>query len=258
MHIVFKFNCGFGNRLCNLMNLFYIHEIYPDALIYINWILNNHCNIPVDDIFDFTSYPFIRPAEEYYNHIFPSHRNIELWASTSVNERTRWDNIDEWSKHKCIISVSYNMYSFVTPEYCRNIFRRLIFRDSITARIADKIAQYGTEKKLIHFRNGDLVKIISENESTDKVNCLLAKVKQLPPEFTIFEYDQMTVDRNHNHMLESIADLLFLSQHSNFAGYCPYSHFSSWVFLLSAKFIDDKEKYPIFNCKKIDVILLDS
>jgi hypothetical protein len=150
------------------------------------------------------------------------------------------------------------MYSFVTPEYCRNIFRRLIFRDSITARIADKIAQYGTEKKLIHFRNGDLVKIISENESTDKVNCLLAKVKQLPPEFTIFEYDQMTVDRNHNHMLESIADLLFLSQHSNFAGYCPYSHFSSWVFLLSAKFIDDKEKYPIFNCKKIDVILLDS
>jgi hypothetical protein len=36
--IVFRFNSGFGNRLCNLMNMFYIHEKFPDSLIYIDWV----------------------------------------------------------------------------------------------------------------------------------------------------------------------------------------------------------------------------
>ena len=44
--ILFKFIHGFGNRLCNLMNMFYIHEKYPETLIFINWVINNHCGIP--------------------------------------------------------------------------------------------------------------------------------------------------------------------------------------------------------------------
>lgn len=255
-HIVFKFILGFGNRLCNLMNMFYIHEKYPTALIYINWIKNKHCDISIHDIFDLTDHKYILSADD----VFPKHNPSELWATTSLNERTRWDNIDEWKKHSYIVSVSYNLYSFVTTEYCINAFNGLKFKENINALVSNKIIKYGLDQKYIHFRNGDLIKCLSENESPEKVAKLIEKVKNIRIRsnefFSIFEYNQTCVDRNSTHMLDSISDLIFLSKHTSIVGYCPFSHFSSWVFLLSSNFIDNNELYPIFNYKVIDIILL--
>lgn len=255
-HILFKFILGFGNRLCNLMNMFYIHEKYPNALIYINWIKNKHCDISIDDIFDLTNYKYILSSEEYNNNIFCKYKSSELWATTSVNERTRWDNIDEWDKHNCIVSVSYNLYSFVTTEYCIKIFNNLIFKETINTLVANKIQKYGIDQKYIHFRNGDIINLLSKTESSEKVVNLLEKVKNLNNNFIIFEYNQLYIDRKYNDMLDSISDLIFLSKYTTIIGYCPYSHFSSWVFILSSNFIDNKELYPIFNYKIIDIILL--
>ena len=259
-HILFKFILGFGNRLCNLMNMFYIHEKYPDALIYINWVKNNHCNIPIDDVFDLTQHKYILSSDEYYKNIFPKYRSSELWATTSVNEKTRWDNIDEWEKHISIVSVSYNLYSFVTPEYCIKNFNSLIFKDIIANLVSNKIQKYGAGKKYIHFRNGDLLKLISNTESPEKISKLLEKVKNLNfglNDFEVVEYNQLQVDRKYNDMLDSISDLIFLSKHTHLVGYCPYSHFSSWLFLLSSSFINNSELYPIFNYKIVDLILLE-
>lgn len=257
-HIVFKFIQGFGNRLCNLINMFYIHEKFPDTLIYITWIRNNHCNIDINDIFDMTQYKWIRNSSEYYNNIFPTYRNEELWATTSVNSRSRWDNIDEWTKHTYIVSVSFHFFLFVTNEYCINVFNKLALRETINTLINNRVLQFGINKKYIHFRNGDLVKLLSQTESSEKVDFLIEKAKTLQKDYKIFEYKQDIVERNHNDLLEAVADLVFLSKHNIIIGYCPYSHFSSWIFLLSSSFIDNKESYPIFNYKVIDIVLLDS
>ena len=258
-HILFKFILGCGNRLCNLMNMFYIHEKYPNALIYINWVKNKHCDISIHDVFDLSQYKYIRTADEYHNNVFSKYRSSELWATTSVNERTRWDNIDEWKKHFCIVSVSYNLYSFVTNEYCIKKFNSLIFKENINTLVANKILKYGNGQKYIHFRNGDMINLLSKTESSEKVDILLEKVKNLNNnnKFVIFEYNQCIIDRKYNDMLESISDLIFLSKYTTIIGYCPYSHFSSWVFLLSSNFINNKELYPIFNYKVIDIILLE-
>lgn len=230
--------------------------MYPNALIYINWIKNKHCNISINDIFYLEECNFILSADEYYNNIFPKYKKLELWATTSVNERTKWDNIDEWEKHMCIVSVSFNLYSFVTNDYCIKIFNKLIFKENINLLVNNKLIKYGNHQKYIHFRNGDIINLLSKNESVEKVNHLIEKVNFLKKNFTIFEYDQFYVDRNYDHMLESISDLIFLSKYTTIIGYCPYSYFSSWVFLLSSNFIDNKEIYPIFNYKIIDIILL--
>jgi len=250
-HIVFKFLLGFGNRLCNLMNLFYIHDKYPNALIYINWIKNKHCDICINDVFDMSKYKYIMPYETYCR---TRNKASELWATTSVNDRTRWDNIDEWGKHSCIVSVSFNLYSFVTPEYCIKMFNSLVFKEPINTMVSHKITKHGFHQKYIHFRNGDLTKVLYECESPEKVTQLREKVSIFRN--CVFEYNQICVDRDTTHMLHSISDLIFLSKHSIIIGYCPYSHFSSWVFILSSSFINNVEKYPVFNYKVIDVVLL--
>jgi hypothetical protein len=257
-HFVFNFTHGLGNRLCNLMNMFYIHEKYPDALIYINWRKNNHCNISIHDIFDLSEYNYILSSDEYYdNNISSKYKTPELWANTSTNERTRWDNIDEWEKHNCIISVSFSIYSFVTPEYCIKTFNSLILKESINKLVATKQLKYGYGKRYIHFRNGDLINCLSVNHSSADTHILLEKMKNLKHKYEIVEYNKMEVDRQHNDVLDSVADLIFLSKCTKLVGYCPYSHFSSWIFLLSSSFINNMSTHPIFNYKFIDVILLD-
>ena len=255
-YIVFRFIQGFGNRLCNLMNMFYIHDKYPNALIYIDWIKNKHCNISIDEIFNFTEYDWILSSEEYYKNIFPKYKNIELWATTSMNERTRWDRIEEWQKHKCIVSVSFNLFEFVSKRYCINKFNSFIINKDIINMVNDKITKYMNNNKFIHFRNGDLIKILDINGYTKDVDKLMKKIDNLKDDYEIFEYNRLDVDRKKNNVIESIADLIYLSKHCNLVGYSPYSHFSSWIYLLSEKFIDDKDKYPIFNYKNVDIILL--
>jgi hypothetical protein len=154
------------------------------------------------------------------------------------------------------VSVSFHLFLFVTNEYCINVFNNLALRETINTIINNKVLQFGINNKYIHFRNGDLVKLLSETESSEKVDFLIEKAKTLQKDYNIFEYKQDIVERNHNDLLEAVADLVFLSKYNIILGYCPYSHFSSWIFLLSSSFIDNKEKYPIFNYKVIDIVLI--
>jgi hypothetical protein len=257
--IIFRFNSGFGNRLCNLMNMFYIHEKLPNSLIYIDWIVNNHCNIKIEDIIDLKMYDFILSYDKHYDKT-PSNISSQVWANTSAVNKTKWDDIDEWKNHQTIVSVSFHLYSFVTTDYCRHIFNNvIIFCDTINESVSNKINKYGCGNKIIHFRGGDLIKILSENESEDKVNNIIKKIEKIKNNengVILQEYNEFIVNRNHDDMLDSISDLIYLSKYNTISGYCPYSHFSSWLFLLSSSFINDQDTYPIFNYTVIDIILL--
>jgi hypothetical protein len=248
--IVFKFNSGFGNRLCNLMNLFYIHQHFPNASIYINWVVNHHCNIQLNDILDLKKCSFILPYDKYKNI------GSQSWASSSNTHDTKWDNLEEWRKHTNIVSVSFHLYSFVPPEYCRRVFDMLTFTDQIHNCVSSKINTYGCGKNIIHFRGGDLITLLSENESKSKVQSVMDKIEKLKrePNKIVHEYNQFTVNRQYNDMIESISDLIYLSKHNIVVGYCPYSHFSSWIFVLSSTFINNPNLYPIFNYKIIDIV----
>lgn len=82
-----------------------------------------------------------------------------------------------------IQSVTYfldYLYSFITSEYCRHIFNNVIvFIDTINNYVSNKITKYDCENKIIHFREGNLIKILSENESEDKVNNILKKIEKI-------------------------------------------------------------------------------
>jgi len=237
--------------------MFYIHDKYPQSNIYLDWRKNNHCNIGIEDIIDMTQYKWILSSEQYYNNIFPKYRNIELWATTSVNERTRWDKIEEWNNHKFIVSVSFNIFEFVPKTYCINIFNLFIFKDTINTIVNDKINKYGLEKNVIHFRNGDLIKILGINGYENEINKMTQKINSIKNNNNeILEYNKVDVDRKYNDVLESVADLIFISKYCNLLGYSPYSHFSSWIFLLSNKYFHDTNNYPIFNSRIVDIILL--
>jgi len=255
-HLLFRCIHGFGNRLCNIINMFYIHDKYPQSFIYLDWRKNNHCNIGIEDIIDITQYTWILSSDEYYTNIFSKYRSIELWASTSVNERTRWDKIEEWNIHKCIVSVSFNIFEFVPKTFCINTFNSFIFKETIYKIVNDKINNYGIEKNVIHFRNGDLIKVLGTNGYENEVDKMMQKINGLKNKNEIMEYNKLDVDRKYNDVLESVADLIFISKYCNLMGYSSYSHFSSWIFLLSKKYIDDTGKYPIFNSRIIDVIIL--
>jgi len=254
-HLLFRCIHGFGNRLCNIINMFYIHDKYPQSFIYLDWRKNNHCNIGIEDIIDITQYTWILSSDEYYTNIFSKYRSIELWASTSVNERTRWDKIEEWNIHKCIVSVSFNIFEFVPKTFCINTFNSFIFKETIYKIVNDKINNYGIEKNVIHFRNGDLIKLLVTNGYENEVDKMIQKIDGVKNKNEIMEYNKLDVDRKYNDVLESVADLIFISKYCNLMGYSPYSHFSSWIFLLSKKYVNDTTKYPIFNSRIIDVII---
>lgn len=222
--------------------------------------MNNHCDILIDDIFDLKEHTFILSFDKNYNKN-SSNISSQVWASSSLNDKTKWDNLDEWKKHKNIVSVSFNLYSFVSIEYCRNIFNNVIkFKETINNSVSAKIIKYCCGNKIIYFRGGDLIKLLYDNESVDKVNCIeekIKKIKNIKNDVILHEYNQYNVNRKYDYMLDSISDLIYLSKYNTIVGYCPYSHFSSWIFLLSSNFIDDQNAYPIFNYKFIDIILIE-
>lgn len=245
--IVFKFTSGFGNRLSNLMNLFYIHEQFPQAVIYADWAVNPHCGIKMEEVFD--GFPFILPYDRYK-------KGLEKWASSTSAHDTKWDALDEWRKHPTIVSVSFHLYAFVPLEYCRRMFRLLQFTERVKERVSYKISAHG-RNNIVHFRGGDLTKLLQENESAAEVRRVFEKVEKLKtdPQLRVCTYNQMTVNRRCDDVLEAISDLVYFSQHNTVAGYCPYSHFSSWIFVLSSSFNPD---LPVFNYKKIDLVLVDA
>lgn len=257
MYCVFKCMHGLGNRLCNIMNMFYIHQKYPQTQIFLLWIENEHCRSKLTDLFDFSgdSYKWILDPREYHRKLFPKHRRQELWASTSNRCRTRWDNIDEWAKHAALVSVSFHLYQFVSCDFCIQTFQSFRVRESVTSLLQEKIRRFGVGRELIHVRTGDLLVLLKHENASVESN-IQAKKKVLCdkyPNHMVFDYNQLVVNRDHTHMIDSLSDLLFFSKHCALRAYSPYSWFSSWVYLLSPCF---DAKHPIFDTYIVDIVEL--
>jgi hypothetical protein len=105
-----------------------------------------------------------------------------------------------------------------------------------------------TKPDLIHMRKGDLMRLIESNDSKvgDQIISQLQQIQSKYPHAITAEYCQDVVNRDRNHMIESMADLIIFSKECNLVAYCPYSWFSSWIVLLSDKY---NAKLPVFNVK---------
>lgn len=243
--MIFVFRCitGLGNRLCNLMNMFYLHSVYPDAKVYIVWLINNHCGAKLSDLIDLSEHKWILPESEYYGSVYPRYRHAELYSISSLHFRTRWDKIGEWTKHPVIVSVSHHLYEFVPLTFCLTMFATFKFSRAVSENLLSKISKYGVGHPIIHFRQGDLLKLLGGEAATEIVEKYKTILSQYPDALTS-TYNQMIPDRPACSVVDSLGDLLFFAKHCNVVAYCPYSWFSSWVFLLSSKF---RMGLPIFD-----------
>jgi len=247
--MAFKPTCGLGNRLCGLMNMFYLHQIYPEVDCYLIWIPNNHCDVHIGDLIDLSGpeYKWIRSGAEYDTHIFPKYRQSELWASTSSNQRTRWDDPDEWKKHPHIRSIAFHLYQFVSHEFCVKTFNSFKLQECVVKMIdLKRLSLPKSNPDLIHMRKGDLMKIIESIDQKVADNLLqqYAQLRHKYPDAMTVEYTQETVHRDRNHMIDSMSDLLVFARYCKLKVYCPYSWFSSWILILSEQY---DPKYPVFN-----------
>lgn len=248
--IIFRFIAGFGNRLCNLINMIHLHNVFPKAKIYVEWNINNHCGIQLDRIIDLTEFDYIN-----YNYKYVGG---ETYASTSNVSRTKWDNIQNWKQVDVIVSVSFYLYSFVSYSETIQTFDNLPFNDEIITLVNQKCEQCGSDKNIIHFRGGDLLKLLQDNEHDgshsikEHIMQEIAKHKDCE----MFNYEQAIVDRSSEDVLNSIADLIYLAKCNIIKGYCPYSHFSSWIYLLSDQFVDNQKEFPIFNYRQTRIVFV--
>lgn len=244
--MIYVFRCitGLGNRLCNLMNMFYLHSVYPEAKVYIVWLINNHCGATLSDLIDLSEHKWILPESEYKGA-----RHVELYSISSLHFRTRWDKISEWTKHPIIVSVSHHLYEFVPLSFCLTMFATFKFSRAVNENVSEKICKYGTGRPVIHFRQGDLLKLLGGESSTAIVEKYRIILSEYPNALTS-QYNQMIPDRPACQVVDSLGDLLFFAKHCNVVAYCPYSWFSSWVFLLSSKFSIGS---PIFDGDFADI-----
>jgi hypothetical protein len=247
--IIFRFISGFGNRLCNLINMMYLHDKFPKADIYVEWLTNNHCNVSLDIIIEKNQFHYIK-----FNYPY---KGGEIFASTSNTSRTKWDCINNWENQDVVVSVSFYMYLFVPYKNAIQYFSTIRFSNHINDLVQMKINKYGKDKPLIHFRGGDLLKCIEYNETipniSENLRNIVECIKQ-QKKCQVYSYDEMIVNRTSNDISNAIADLIYISKYNRVIAYSPYSHFSSWIFLLSDKFIDNPETFPIFNYKKTTII----
>ena len=248
MYCVFKCLSGLGNRLCNIMNMWYVHKAYPNLPIYLIWPKNEHCNIDFSDLFDIQEHTWIQHPQMYFQQLFPRHRHEELWAGTSRTDRSRWDRLEEWAKHKAIVSVSFHLYEFVPYEFCIDTFHSLQPTMKIQDIVQQKIQTYGLQRNLIHIRTGDLAKCLELD--TTQVAQTLDKLRAQYENVLEIEYNKETLERSASQMEDALADLLFFSKHCNLVAYCPYSWFSSWICLLSPEF---QSSYPIFHSNMLAI-----
>lgn len=244
MIFVFKCTSGLGNRLCNLMNMFYLHSVYPQATYYVVWLINPHCSAPLADLINLSEYSWIR-----YDY---RTRPAEFYAQTSIQLRTRWDVIGEWTRHPIIVSVTHHMYAFVPLPFCIDLFTRLRYTPAVHAGIEDLKRRYGVDRKVIHFRSGDLLHLLEGDAASLRRISEKVKRTEESQDLLRFEYNQMIVNRSRNAVIESFSELLFLAKHCVVVAYCPYSWFSSWAYLLNRQYRVSK---PVFDSRVVDLVL---
>jgi len=253
MIFVFKCMTGLGNRLCNLFNMFYLHKIYPSAEIYLIWSINNHCGAKLDELIDMTQYRWIRTEGEYMSKVYPRFRNIMLYAYTCKRERTRWDNPDEWGRHQLVVSVPNTLYSFIPHEFCVETYNAFSLTVGVAAAVQATISRYGINRELIHFRTGDLLKILDDNKESHKARLVerFTTIKAQFPAAAVVEYTQMIVDRPAVAVIEAFAELVFYTKHCRIVAYTPYSWFSSLVIFLNSGY---RAGLPVFDSDILDII----
>jgi hypothetical protein len=237
--------------LCNLVNLFFLHKAYPNRLIFLDWPINAHCGAAFDELFQ-TPYSWLQISPR------PAIIKEEVWANTSIRERTRWDNVDEWGKHAAIMSVSYHLYSFVPLSYCALVFRTLRPTECVQIAIRTRQTEFGLNRHIVHFRAGDLLILLRNNEgaNVEAITAAAHTACTLRPDVLLWAYVENSVARCKDAVIDALADLYF-SQSCQLVAYTPYSWFSSWVYLLNRCF-DESAKRPVFDFREMHVEVIET
>lgn len=247
--LIFKCANGLGNRLNNLMNMFCLHTHYPQAAIYVIWTPDHHCGCALSDLFDLSGFHWINQSPP------PVHRDA-FYATSSSFGATPWDSLDYWRSRPIIVSHSSLPFRFVTPQFMIDTFSSLPLTATVQQKIVDLCSTRGIGRPLIHYRQGDLLRLLCDSsdsyvEFTRRIADRLASVS---PSWQLRSYNQLIPDRPREAVIIALAEMLYFARHCDLRGYCSYSTFSSWVYLLSPKFRSDR---PFMTTAVVDLILLD-
>ena len=101
-----------------------------------------------------------------------------------------------------------------------------------------------------------LIKCICSSKYKNKEevkNLDLDTLTKLDSSIVKIEYSADIVNRPAQDVIRALGELYYYSGHCKVKGYCPYSWFSSWVFLLSKQY---SKEYPIFNADILELILV--
>jgi hypothetical protein len=125
----------------------------------------------------------------------------------------------------------------------------------VAAAVQHNISRYGINRELVHFRTGDLLKILDDHKDSHKARLTerFIALKAQFPEAAVVEYTQMIVDRPAVAIIEAFAELIFYTRHCTIIAYTPYSWFSSLVIFLNRGYRDG---LPVFDSDLLDIILV--
>jgi hypothetical protein len=249
--LVFKCVMGLGNRLNNLINMFVLHEQYPHATIYLYWPVNNHCGASVADLFDLSGYNWI------HHTTTPPRTPGEFWATTTSTTTSPWDTLTHWTSRSAIVSHAVWPYRFVSHPEMARILLSLPLQSTVTAKLQEKRTRFGDGRPIIHYRKGDLLNILRATDAApvELERRIAARLSTIPADWRVETYTQAVPDRPCDAVIDALADLLYFSRHCDLRGYCPYSTFSSWLFVLSPRY---RPNLPCFTTGVVDLILLTS
>lgn len=239
---------GLGNRLNNLMNMFFLHEQFPHTQIYLVWPINNHCGAPLTDLVDLSAHTWI------HHTLVPPRTSGEFWATTSSIAPTPWDTLAHWTARPAIVSHAVWPYRFVPHAFLARTLLSLPLADPVTTALQGKRTRFGEGRPIVHYRKGDLLRILIDTAAAppDTEARISAKLATLPSEWRLDAYTQAVPDRPRDAIIDALADLLYFSRHCDLRGYCPYSTFSSWIFVLSPRYRPD---LPCFTTAVVDLVL---
>lgn len=269
MKILFCCAGGLGNRMNNLINLYFLQLRYKNnANYYVQWIEDNHCSIGVDEIFD------VKSSFDYEVKIFKTknegdtikHARGVRWASTSTLESTQWDDINNWGKYNHVTSISHILFRFCTIDNVRFFLqKKLTWMKSIIEMVDTYMMKYNITYDTIsmHFRFGDLFEVLSNHHNlsleTKHKECLNIISKYSTNDNNVFlcsdsqnlvndaykindkiikrydvEYptqiEKIKINRNRKSMINACVDMIILSK-TKMSVFMPYSTFSIIAFL---------------------------
>ena len=266
--VIISCNCGLGNRINNLVNLYFLQKVYKSSVKYfVCWKTNNHCRIGLEDLID-TRNTFEYPVTIIVDTKTQSFTgNTVMWASTD-KWGSRWDNINYWAKYEIVMSVSFRFFRFCDVENTRIFLQKKIKWNSNINDVVDKnLKLYDINQNMhgLHYRLGDLYnltndfyadseKSISTEHIFQVLNDIIAQydrilvfgdcdvtrqillrdndnivVRQTEHPVLIGKYE---VERSKESICDACVDLVLLSK-LKLVSYMPYSTFSVLAMLMN-------------------------